>query len=304
MAYNERKSSEAETIFETSSDVLLEEKYEFRNRDTWKSWRTLFSILTVFNLFVFGITCVMWTNLRLKDKSTLDAQKKVSFYSPVLDSGVPIDLDESTKNHTLWGDDENTSIYIQDPSPEVDAAWNLIAADSSAIITVNSEEAVRLGRDPKVIVKAPPEWGFGNDAYPAQVDVFHEIHCLNMLRKEMWWDYYFRPRYGNPENADYLHVRHKRHCLRIILRTLMCHADLDIVTHNWRRGSYRPIADFNNPRKCRNFEGLLEWNNAHAIPDDMEKWRTIKRPDNAVILPKPTPNLYTSEESEDWIIGV
>jgi hypothetical protein len=84
----------------------------------------------------------------------------------------------------------------------------------------------------------------------------------------------------------------------------MCHSDVDIVTHNWRRGSYRPISDFNNPRKCRNFEGLLQWNNEHAVPDDMEKWRTIKRPNNAVILPKPTPNLYTSEDSEEWINGV
>lgn len=105
--------------------------------------------------------------------------------APILDKGIPIDLDESTKNHTLWGDDENTSIYIQDPSPEVDAAWNHIAADASPIITVNSEEAIRLGRDPNVIVKAPAEWGFGNDAYPAQIDAFHEIHCLNMIRKEM-----------------------------------------------------------------------------------------------------------------------
>jgi hypothetical protein len=50
---------------------------------------------------------------------------------------------------------------------------------------VNSNEAARLGRDPNVIVKAPEDWGFGKDAYPAQIDVFHEIHCLNMLRKEM-----------------------------------------------------------------------------------------------------------------------
>jgi hypothetical protein len=105
--------------------------------------------------------------------------------APIFDKGVPIELDESMKNHTLWGDDENTSIYIQDPSPEVDAAWNYIAADASPIITISREEAIRLGRDPDVIVKAPEDWGMGNDAYPAQIDAFHEVHCLNMLRKEM-----------------------------------------------------------------------------------------------------------------------
>jgi hypothetical protein len=88
-------------------------------------------------------------------------------------------------NETLWGSNESASIYIKDPSPEVDAAWDHIAADAGPIITISSDEARRLGRDPATIVKAPHDWGFGNDAYPAQIDVFHEIHCLNMLRKEM-----------------------------------------------------------------------------------------------------------------------
>ena len=92
----------------------------------------------------------------------------------------PLDMDAS-----IWGTNETTSIYIQDPRPEVDAAWDRIAADSGPIITINSDEARKLGRDPDVIVKAPEDWGFGEDAYPAQIDVFHEIHCLNMLRKEM-----------------------------------------------------------------------------------------------------------------------
>ena len=106
--------------------------------------------------------------------------------APIFDKAVSLDLDDdSIQNGTLWGSDETTSIYIQDPSPDVDAAWDHIAADSGPIITISSKEAVRLGRDPAVIVKAPENWGFGNDAYPAQIDVFHEIHCLNMLRKEM-----------------------------------------------------------------------------------------------------------------------
>ena len=204
-------------------------------------------------------------------------------------------LDASTRNDTLWGTDETTSIYIQDPSPEVDAAWDLISAESSSIVTISRAEALALGRDPEIIVKSPEDWGMGDNAYPAQIDVFHEIHCLDILRKEMvstnldlcelmkkltdlaqYWDYYFRPEYGNPEDAHYLHVRHKRHCLRIVLRTIMCNVDVDIVTHNWYRGTYRPIADFENPRTCWNFEGLLQWSQDHAVRDDHEKWRSIK----------------------------
>jgi hypothetical protein len=96
-----------------------------------------------------------------------------------------LDHGETILNSTLWGMDETTSIYIQNPSPEVDAAWDYISSEAGSIITINSEEVRRLGRDPATIVKAPEDWGFGTDAFPAQIDVFHEIHCLNMLRKEM-----------------------------------------------------------------------------------------------------------------------
>lgn len=88
-------------------------------------------------------------------------------------------------NRTLWAMDESTSIYIQDPSPEVDAAWEYISAYAKPIITIDRAEVTALGRDPDVIVKAPDEWNMGDAAYPAQINVFHDIHCLNMLRKEM-----------------------------------------------------------------------------------------------------------------------
>lgn len=107
------------------------------------------------------------------------------FPAPIFDKDIPMEISSQHLNETLWGFNETSSIYIQDPSPEVDAAWNRIAADSGPIITINSDEARKLGRDTNAIVKAPEDWGFGNDAYPAQIDVFHEIHCLNMLRKEM-----------------------------------------------------------------------------------------------------------------------
>ena len=110
--------------------------------------------------------------------------------------------------------------------------------------------------------------------------------------------------YGDRENEPYLDVRHKRHCLRKVLQALMCSSSVDIITHDWRRGTYHPIADFDNPRKCRNFKSLLEWNNVHAIPFDDDVWRTIKRPDTAIVLPKATPNLYTPEDSEEWIKSV
>ena len=85
----------------------------------------------------------------------------------------------------------------------------------------------------------------------------------------------------------------------------MCNSDVDIVTHNWRRGTYRPIADFDNPHKCRDFEALLKWNEANEVPLSTERgFDTIRRPTDAVVLPKATPNLYIPENSYEWINNV
>ena len=84
----------------------------------------------------------------------------------------------------------------------------------------------------------------------------------------------------------------------------MCNADVDIVTHNWHRGTYRPIADFDNPRKCRDFEALLSWNMDNAVPNVNEKWSAITRPTDAITLPRPTPNLYVLEDSYEWVNNV
>ena len=88
-------------------------------------------------------------------------------------------------DHALWGTNESTSIYIQDPGPEVDAAWEHISAYTKPIIPISRDEVLALERNPDAVVQVPRSWNMGDDQYLAQVTVFHEIHCLNMLRKDM-----------------------------------------------------------------------------------------------------------------------
>ncbi|KAH8651629.1 hypothetical protein BGZ60DRAFT_388247, partial [Tricladium varicosporioides] len=172
---------------------------------------------------------------------------------------------------------EAISIYTGDPSPEVDAAWNRISAEKFDLTLISRHEVEKLHRDPKIIAKAPEDWGDGSDMYLAQIDVFHQIHCLDELRKQIHKDYYYA---------------HKKHCIHMLLHSLMCQSNVDIITHNWREGSKWPLADFNPPRQCRNFEALLEWNQEHSVKDFERKWLSFTRPANAVVLPSPTPRIY------------
>jgi hypothetical protein len=187
---------------------------------------------------------------------------------------------------------DNTSIYRHDPSPEVDKAWDTLAAENYEIITVDAATISKIGKRPSLSVKAPLDWGRGNDAYLAQIDVFHQIHCLNELRKEMHWDYY----YGKELNRSSLpleHVEHKKHCVHMLLQSLMCHADVDIVTHNWvhyenigqpNRPYAEPFPDFNTVKQCRDFDSLLNWVHSNAVEDLSQKWKNLKKPEGVEIV--------------------
>ena len=49
------------------------------------------------------------------------------------------------------------SIFRDEPSPAVDAAWDTVS--KIGIFTIGSEEVKRLGKDPSRTVKAPQSWG-------------------------------------------------------------------------------------------------------------------------------------------------
>lgn len=169
-----------------------------------------------------------------------------------------------------------------------------MAAEGRDIVTVDEEAVVLSGKTPGLAVKAPAGWGRGAQAYVAQVDVFHQIHCLNVLRKEIDFDYYYgadaRLNATAPGARPADHAEHTRHCLHMLLQNLVCHADVGIVVHNWvrravpdqpRRPPAEPLADFNVIKKCRDFNALLVWAEENAVQDLPARWAELKMPEGA-----------------------
>jgi hypothetical protein len=64
-------------------------------------------------------------------------------------------------------------------------------------------------KNPPTTAKAPLDCRYGLDTNLVQIDVFHQIHCLNML-----------------------------------LQTLMRSARVDVITHSWRETQRNPFRDF------------------------------------------------------------
>lgn len=172
-------------------------------------------------------------------------------------------------------------IFRQDPSPEVDAAWDRIQTRDG--VPISRLDVIRLGKDPDDAAKFPESFGFGNEAYIAKVDVFHQIHCLNTLRMNLRnnFDYYYGSEFPNGTATTKFHDLHVSHCLVTLLENIKCAGNVDLYTHRWVDAQVHPYADFNMVHQCRDFDAILAWQEKHAVP--MHQMMNVTKPKNAKV---------------------
>jgi Mycotoxin biosynthesis protein UstYa len=131
--------------------------------------------------------------------------RHTSSYSPVVNE-VDIKYSKVDYNGSFF----HQTIYRNDPSPEVDAAWEALGVDYRAL-AVPEAEALKSGiaRDQ---VKIKDKYGGG---YPANVEGLHHLHCLNLLRQSLKYnfDYYKALGKGAFVNEDFVVKVHISKCL-------------------------------------------------------------------------------------------
>ncbi len=174
--------------------------------------------------------------------------------------------------------DDPPSIWRGDPSPEVDAAWDEISWQN--LFAISTEELVKLGKDPASSVRLPASWGYGKEAHLAKLDVTHQIHCLNAIRKGLFADYY-----AANIKKDHLYWGHLKHCLHITLQNILCTASTEIITHQWVEMVGQPSPDFSLNKKCGDYKTVQVWAEQNAIPDAESRWKEMQPTEETLILP-------------------
>ncbi|KAJ8132760.1 hypothetical protein O1611_g860 [Lasiodiplodia mahajangana] len=164
-----------------------------------------------------------------------------------------LDWDE---NGTLIRTHPGPIEYVGDPTPEIDAAWeHLIFGEA---VDLKGDEARTI--EGTTFQKAGGWWVLG-------IEVFHHLHCLNMIRKTLHLDYY-----GINEDSMERYNTHIEHCIDSIRQALMCTSDITPFTVEWNTRYHRPRPDFiTTPHTCRNFEKLRDWALEHAT-EQHPKW--------------------------------
>lgn len=156
-------------------------------------------------------------------------------------------------------DDFEQSPWSGKPSAALDGAWHRLLEPTT--IKVTEEELLRSNQS---------SIEFPNGGYMAWLGVFHELHCIKMLRQWIYKDHY-QPNITSDAFGEWsIHAGTRLlqnaivdtdsidHCLDILRSAAMCHGDTTLTTFGWTDMKEKPMLNTRPiDHKCVNWEGLI-----------------------------------------------
>ncbi|KAH8879266.1 hypothetical protein GQ53DRAFT_855067 [Thozetella sp. PMI_491] len=203
-------------------------------------------------LFLMALSSFI-TTIILKP-SDRQCVERLSLYSPAFEAIEYVEYDfENSFN--------STTIYRGPPTPEREEAWQQLSQRD--FIEVPEDRISDLNRSKEDnMLHVPSEAGTG---YLALTEVFHQLHCLNLIRMYTWLQagkYETPP--GGLTSTPVGNRMHVDHCIETLRITLMCHGDVTpILVLSDPTAPLGARADFNTHHKCRNFDKISDWITEH-----------------------------------------
>lgn len=132
----------------------------------------------------------------------------------------------------------------------------LMCADG--MTKIKRQEAVKLPNRTAILPLQKDDKD-GERGYVVMLDVFHQLHCLNVIRKALNPAVYASP-HPSEEGLDYLlDVYHVDHCVDSIRQSLMCSVDVTPLVWQWSSERQKYLEKAQVPHTCRNFEAVKLW---------------------------------------------
>ncbi|KAF4625988.1 hypothetical protein G7Y89_g12180 [Cudoniella acicularis] len=164
---------------------------------------------------------------------------------------------------------EDKSPYQGWPNDDIDALWRAQYFDG-LLTTVDEATAMKLPEETSRF-----NWPSREDEYILTLDVFHQMHCLDVVRMALYRDRYDKHFYNPDGSVDYCKWLHIDHCVDQVRQAIMCAADVSVVYFEWSDvvQGMRPRVD--NSHTCRDYSKILQWAKERHVP--AEQWHPSHR---------------------------
>ncbi|KAH8694008.1 hypothetical protein BGW36DRAFT_430031 [Talaromyces proteolyticus] len=252
------------------AEHLLEKEELYRRQNGRACLNSSIYVWTVHIILLLLSSSFFLQGIKQRYPTDQDCVAQLSAYSPALGA-------VEYKMVRFQGALLNKSPYKGAPSPEIDAAWDEIV--NMGQIKVHPDDLKHLQKPTTQAKLRTPdgEW------YTGGLEVFHQLHCVNLIRQYTYLDYYHRPENRPPAFTDSNETLrlHIDHCIDMLRQVVQCQGDVGIVTSSWVAGFPDPYPDFNSWHKCRNFKPLNDYTQQHLLSGHITKTSedlTLSRP--------------------------
>ncbi|KAG4438913.1 hypothetical protein IFR05_005593 [Cadophora sp. M221] len=154
----------------------------------------------------------------------------------------------------------NRTPYMGNLTSERETLWDDLYNNFGTSIIPTSEAAKLLNKT----VPIPDGKGEYDGKYVVMLGVFHQLHCVNLLRKSLYQEppNSTSPRFSN-STTDPLSLLHLEHCVDALRQAVMC--SVDTTPHPWvwsegedgEVGQVKEVASI--AHTCRDFDSVREW---------------------------------------------
>ena len=160
--------------------------------------------------------------------------------------------------------------------------WSVV--DSN--IRLSADELARLGETSTPLQDSSGDYlgslGKGETSHLLKgmltiADVYHELHCVDYIRKYVHSDYYTLPNVIGASHIDHVgkyiqsygswqwELTSADHCIDMLRQLVMCKADISVMTFSWHPHVPGPWPKFELNHECRNWDNINMWARERAI---------------------------------------
>jgi len=234
-ANSSRSSGGVEEEFLLDDDEGVQRGVALKRSRRWHVWHL------ILNYFIIGVLtgALVWEKNRL---NALDLSSVV--YSP-------IDAIVEYKPKLFADNVFQTTPYQEPYDDETDKLWDDLY-NASGFVLLDYEDAMRIPNETVLIGKEKKGL--------VQIEVMHQLHCLNTLRKILTPARYPDFRLHNPDGTESADVRtHINHCVDRLRQGVMCNSDTGLLFWSWHEKVQEYVLNFGSMHKCANFDAVRDW---------------------------------------------
>ncbi|KAL7795106.1 hypothetical protein V8C37DRAFT_375616 [Trichoderma ceciliae] len=152
-------------------------------------------------------------------------------------------------------------------SDEVNERWNSLFND----IGISQIPAAMAARLPNATTPTAHD----PSLYMVELDVFHQLHCLNLMRKLVYPDVFKIDLTTGSEEAED-NIYHLEHCYDQLRQSIQCASDVGTIYWEWSEQKQKMFGNLRTTHTCKDFEKIREWATQHRLDETFDQFHKVK----------------------------